>query len=85
MSGDPSITNLRQAVLNDRGQIRKVDLVLLSLMSPTEVANSEHFGYARSDLTRLSLFGILVDRGGQLSLRPAEFNLDPGPIGRPTY
>lgn len=63
------IFNLARCLADTHQSLRNVACVLISLFDPNELDDAEDFEFARTDIAKSALYGLLKERGGALGVR----------------
>jgi hypothetical protein len=69
------IFNLARCLADTHQSIRNVACVLISLFDPNELDDAEDFDFARTDIAKSALYGLLKERGGSLHVRAEQYVL----------
>lgn len=67
------IYNLARCLADTHQSVRSVQCVLISPFDANELDDEEDFAFARTDLAKSALYGLLKERGGSLGVRAEQY------------
>jgi hypothetical protein len=71
---NPGIFNLARCLAETHELVRNVRCVLISPFDSNEVDDEEDFSFARTDIAKSPLYGLLKERGGTLDVQADQYN-----------